>query len=65
METYEGSWRLMKAHGDSLKTYKDSLLSARSIRALIGLAIFSKKWSFAQVHRIKTQNEVLSVSKCH
>ena len=22
------------------------------------------KWSFAQVHRIKIQNEVLSVSKC-
>ena len=39
------------------------LLSARSIRALIGLAFFSKKkcGHFAQVHRIKTQNVVLSV----
>ena len=43
-----------------------NILSARSIRALIGLAFFSKKKKkkcghFAQVHRIKTQNIVLSV----
>ena len=41
------------------------ILSARSIRALIGLAFLvrsKKKWGhFAQVHRLRIQNEVLSV----
>ena len=49
---------------DHLKRQRrKGFLSARSIRALIGLAFFSKKkcGHFAQVHRIKTQNVVLSV----
>ena len=44
---------------------KGQFLSARSIRALIGLAFLVRSvWSFAQDNRISTQNEVLSVSMC-